>query len=117
MADFLTAVRYDLPIIVIVLNNSKLAFITMEQEVRGLPDYGTELTNPDFAAIADACGGLGLSVSDPDQIPEKLEEALASGQPAVLDVAVDPDELIMPPRIKLGEAARFGLAKLREVIA
>jgi len=56
MQDFVTAVRYELPIIVIVLNNGKLGFITLEQESSGLPDFGTELANPDYAAVAQASG-------------------------------------------------------------
>lgn len=116
MSDFVTAVRYDLPIVMIVLRNDKLAFITLEQEASGLPDYGTRLVNPDFAAVAEACGGLGLCVDRPGDIAPALKEALAARRPAVIEVAVDPDALIMPPKIKLGQAANFSLAKIREAL-
>lgn len=117
MADFLTAVRYDLPIVVVVLNNSKLAFITMEQEARGLPDYGTDLTNPQFANFAIACGGIGYRIDEPDLVEPVLAEAIASNRPAVVDVIVDPDQLVMPPRLTVGDAANYGLAKVREAFA
>lgn len=116
MGDFVTAVKYGLPIVVIVLNNRKLAFIRLEQEAKGLPDWGTELTNPDFAAFANACGGLGLTVDKPDQIEPALANALAADKPVVIDVAVDPDALIMPPKITLNQATHFGLAKVREAL-
>lgn len=116
VADLVTAVRYELPIVFIVLNNSKLAFITMEQESKGLPDYGTDLRNPDFAVLARACGAAGIVVHSPDQIRPALEEALGAGIPAVVDITVDPDQLIMPPRIHVKDAVNFGLAKLREAL-
>lgn len=114
MGDFITAVKYDLPIVVLVLNNHKLAFISLEQEVKGLPDWGTELKNADFAAVARACGGLGLTVERPEDLEPTMKKAIASGKPTVIDIVVDPDTLIMPPEIKLEHAMGFTFAKLRE---
>jgi len=116
MADFITAVRYDLPIVMIVLRNDRLAFITLEQEAAGLPDWGTEVANPDYAKFAEACGGIGFTISHPEEIAPALEAALASGRPAVLDVAVDPNALIVPPKIGFGQAANFTIAKLKEAL-
>ena len=64
MNDFVTAVRYDWPIKVLVFNNSEFGFVKMEMEVSGLPSYpeATGLVNPDFAAFAKACGGDGVRV-------------------------------------------------------
>jgi thiamine pyrophosphate-dependent acetolactate synthase large subunit-like protein len=117
MADFVTAVRYELPIKIIVLRNDKLALITLEQEAAGMAEFGTELTNPDFAAFAEACGGLGLSVDDPADVALALKQAFADPRPAVIDVAVDPDALILPPKITLGQVANFSIAKLKEALA
>ena len=117
MADFVTAVRYELPIICVVLNNSKLGFIALEQQSKGLPEHSIDLLNPDFAKFAECCGGLGIRVDKPSDIRPALREALASDLPSVIDVIVNPDELIMPPRITLEQAASFGLAKIREVLA
>ena len=114
MGDFVTAVKYRLPIVLLVLNNAKLAFIALEQEAKGLPDWGTDLVNPDFAAIARACGGVGFSVNSPEQLEPVMQEALSAGKPALIDIAVDPDALILPPKIKPSQVFHFGLAKLRE---
>lgn len=117
MQDFVTAVRYDLPIIVVVLNNGKLGFITLEQESSGLPDFGTELANPDYAAVAEACGGLGITVERPEDIGPAIDRALAARTATVINVIVDPDALILPPEIKLGQAVNFSLAKVKELFA
>ncbi len=114
MGDFVTAVKYELPIVVLVFNNAKLAFITLEQEAKGLPDWGTDLINPDFAAFAKACGGAGYFVERPDQLEPTLREALEARRPTVIDIAVDPKALIMPPKVSLSQAMNFGLAKIRE---
>jgi len=115
MGDFVTAVKYRLPIVVVVFNNSKLAFITLEQVASGIPDWGTDLLNPDFAAFAEACGGCGCRVEKVDEIEPALLEAIAADRPALIDVKVDPDALIMPPNMQLSRAFNFGKAKLREL--
>ena len=79
-----------------------------------MPEHSIELTNPDFVAFAEACGGMGLRVDAPDALAPALKQALEAEKPVVIDVAVNPDELIMPPKITLSQAANFGLAKLRE---
>ena len=117
MADFVTAVRYKLPIVCVVLNNDKLGFIAMEQEAKGLPEHSIDLLNPDFVAFAHACGGVGFRVEEPSEIVTALEEAIASEKPSLLDVRVDPKELIIPPRITLEQAANFGLAKVKEFLS
>lgn len=115
MQEFVTAVRYNLPIIVIVLNNGKLGLITLEQEASGLPDYGTSFTNPDYAAFAQACGGLGFTVDRPQDIAPAIDQALAANKATVINVRVDPNALILPPEIKLRQAFNFSLAKLKEL--
>jgi len=117
MADFVTATRYGLPIVCVVLNNDKLGFIAMEQEAKGLPEHSIDLLNPDFVAFARACGGVGFRIEEPSEIVPALEKALASEKPSLLDVRVDPKELIMPPRITLEQAANFGLAKVKEFLS
>lgn len=117
MADFVTAVRYTLPIICVVLNNQKLGFIALEQEGKGFPEHSIDLLNPDFVAFAEACGGRGMRVETPDAIAPALAEALAAEVPCVIDVAVNPDELILPPKITVQQAYQFGVAKVRELLS
>lgn len=116
LGDLVTAVRYELPIVIVVLNNSKLGFITLEQEAKGLPEWGTDILNPDFVALAKACGAAGFRVSDPGELETTLAQALEETGPAVVDVVVDPDALIMPPTINASQAWHFGLAKFREAL-
>lgn len=115
MQDFVTAVRYELPATFIVFNNQKLGFVEVEMQASGMPRYGTSLRNPDFAAYAEACGGKGLVVEEPDQLVDAIREAYASPLPYILDVHVNPNELLMPPKIEAAHAWGFSLAKLKEI--
>jgi pyruvate oxidase len=90
MADFVTAVKYDLPMVVVVLNNKQLAMIQVEQKTEGYQNFGTDLLNPDFARYADACGGVGFRVSKPEDFQKVLQQALRMKKPVLIDVATDP---------------------------
>lgn len=116
MADFLTAVKYDLPVKIVVFNNHKLGLIQMEQEASGYPEFQTQLHNPDFAQFAVLCGGEGRKVTGPDELTSALEQSFKAEGPAVVDVEVNPEELTMPPKVRVNEAIGFGLAKAREFI-
>jgi pyruvate dehydrogenase (quinone)/pyruvate oxidase len=108
MAEFATAVKYQLPIKVVVLKNNTLGQIKWEQMVfLGNPEYGCELQAIDFAAFARACGGHGFTIDDPATCGEILDEALAVRGPAVIEAVVDPYEPPMPPSITLEQAAHF----------
>ena len=115
MQDFVTAARYELPITCIVYNNEKLGFVELEMQATGFPKYGTKLVNPDFAAYADICGGKGFSISKPEELESAIREAYESKQACIIDVKVNPDELIMPPKIDPAHAWGYSLAKLKEV--
>ncbi|WP_292517124.1 thiamine pyrophosphate-dependent enzyme [Methanoculleus sp.] len=90
MADFVTAVKYDLPMIVLVLNNHELAMIREEQREAGYPPYGTELKNPDFAAFAEACGGAGIRVTRPEELAGAVTTAVQMNKPVLIDIETDP---------------------------
>jgi pyruvate oxidase len=89
LTDFVTAVRQNLPITVVIMNNGKYAMETNRMKVEGLKEDGSHLMNPDFAAIAEACGGVGYRVNRADELDAMLKEALASDKPVILDVAVN----------------------------
>jgi pyruvate dehydrogenase (quinone)/pyruvate oxidase len=111
MGEFLTAVKYNLPIVVVIIKNNTLGQIRWEQIVfLGNPEYGCDLYNPDFARYAEACGGLGLTVERPEEIRPALERALQSGKPAIVEVVVDPNEPPMPAKVSLAQAAHFAEA-------
>ena len=108
MAEFATAVKYQLPIKVVVLKNNTLGQIKWEQMVfLGNPEYGCELQPIDFAAFARACGGHGFTIDDPATCGEILDEALAVRGPTLIEAVVDPYEPPMPPNVTLEQAAHF----------
>jgi pyruvate dehydrogenase (quinone) len=108
MAEFMTAVRYELPIKVFVLNNGLLGQILWEQMALGYPEYGVRYERRfDFAPWATACGGLGIKVSHPDEVRPAVEEALAHSGAALIDVVVNPDEPPMPPKVNYEQARGF----------
>jgi pyruvate dehydrogenase (quinone)/pyruvate oxidase len=114
MGELATAVKYKLPIKVVVLNNSSLGMIKWEQMVfLGNPEYGCELQKIDFAAFARACGAQGLSVDDPADLPRVLDDAMAIDGPVVIDATVDPYEPPMPPKVTKDQAMHFAQALLK----
>ncbi|MGW5671775.1 thiamine pyrophosphate-dependent enzyme [Micromonospora sp. NPDC003776] len=115
MAEFLTAVRHELPIKVIVNNNNSYGQILWEQIVLGYPEYAVRHRQPeaDFAAWARACGGYGVKVTDPRSAPDAVREALAYPGPALVDCDVNPNEPPMPGKVKYDQAKHFTEAFLR----
>ncbi|MCA1577095.1 MAG: pyruvate oxidase [Acidobacteria bacterium] len=114
MGEFLTAVKYNLPIVVVIIKNNTLGQIKWEQIVfLGNPEYGCELHNPNFARYAEACGGVGFTVERPDEVRPSLERAMAAGKPAIVEVVVDPFEPPMPPKVSLEQAAHFAEALVK----
>jgi pyruvate dehydrogenase (quinone) len=102
--------QYNLPIKVVVFNNHMLGMVRLEMEVAGMPPYGCELKNPNFAALAQAAGLMGIRVEDPADVRPALEQALAFKGPALIDVVTDPNVLAMPPKVTIQQAAGFALA-------
>lgn len=108
MADFVTAVKYELPIKVVIIKNNTLGQIKWEQMVfLGNPEYGVELHPIDFAAFAHACGGTGFTVEDPAECGHTLDQFLATPGPAILQAVVDPFEPPLPAKVKGEQALHF----------
>ena len=108
MADFVTAVKYQLPIKVVILKNNTLGQIKWEQMVfLGNPEYGVDLHPIDFAAFAHACGGVGYTVDDPARCGAAIDEFLAAPGPAILQAEIDPFEPPMPAKITADQALKF----------
>jgi len=114
MAEFATAVKYQLPIKVFIIKNNTLGQIKWEQMVfLGNPEFECDLHPIDFAAFARACGGLGITVTEPAACGTAIEEALAAPGPAIVEAIVDPDEPPMPPKIEAKQALHFAEAMVR----
>jgi pyruvate oxidase len=116
MQEFITAVNLTLPIKVIIFNNAKLGLIQLEQESSGYPNYKTALKNPDFSEFARLCGGEGWSVDRPELLVKALGEAFASKNACLIDVHIDPNELVMPPKLELAQAVNYSIAKAKEFL-
>ncbi|MFE0640734.1 pyruvate dehydrogenase [Streptomyces sp. NPDC058877] len=116
MGDFLTLVQYDLPVKVVVFNNSSLGMVELEMLVAGLPSYGTTNKNPDFAAIARAAGAHGVRVEKPKQLASALKGAFAHKGPALVDVVTDPNALSIPPKISADMVTGFALSASKIVL-
>ncbi|MBT3324151.1 thiamine pyrophosphate-binding protein [archaeon] len=94
MGDFLTAVKNNLPIKVFLFNNKQLGMIMQEQKVENYKNWETELHNCDFAKYAENCGGLGIKVTDPKELPKAIEKALASNKATIVDIDTDPKRFL-----------------------
>jgi pyruvate dehydrogenase (quinone) len=116
MGELLTAVQNKLPVKIVVFNNSALAFVEVEMMAAGIVPFGTDLKNPDFSKVAEACGLLGVRVTTPEELKPALEKALAYDGPALVDVLVQRRELSMPPSISASQALGFGLYLSKAVL-
>ena len=116
MGDLLSLRQLDLPVKLIVFNNSALAFVELEMKAAGMLDFATDLRNPDFAKIAEAAGVLGLKADVPEQVRPMLAQALSHPGPALVEVVVDRQELALPPSIKLDQVKGFSLFMMKAVI-
>lgn len=106
MHDFVTAVKYDLPIKVIVLNNSKIGMIKYEQAEKGHLNYGTDLGEINFAEFAKSCGGEGYRIERHDELSTAMKQAFLSEKPAIIDVAIE-EKAPLPGKITYEEAVKY----------
>ena len=118
MCEFLTAVHHRLPVKVVIFNNSGFGLITLEAESVGLPAYrkGIEFPNPDFAALARACGGHGFTARKPNELKEAVSAALAIEGPAIIDAVVASNELPNLPHLELDMVGHVAVAKVKEAL-
>ncbi|TXS57445.1 pyruvate dehydrogenase [Streptomyces sp. t39] len=116
MGDFLTLVQYDLPVKVVLFNNSSLSMVELEMLVGGLPSFGTTNHNPDFAAVARAAGAFGVRVEKPKHLAGALRDAFRHKGPALVDVVTDPNALSIPPKISAEMVTGFALSASKVVL-
>jgi pyruvate dehydrogenase (quinone) len=117
MGDMLTLRQLQLPVKLVVFNNSAFSFVELEMKAAGILPFATELHNPDFAKMAEAAGMLGLKADAPEQVRPMLVQALNHDGPALLDVAVNRQELSMPPSIKMDQMTGFTLYAIKAVLS
>lgn len=111
IGELATAVKYQLPIKIVVMKNNTLGMIKWEQMVfEGNPEYGCELQPIDFVSVARGFGAHAVQIDDPEQCGPMLDQALALPGPTVIEAVIDPFVPPMPPKISLEQAARFAKA-------
>jgi pyruvate dehydrogenase (quinone) len=118
MSEFLTAVHHKLPVKIVVYNNSAFGLISFEAESVGLPAYkkGIEFPNPDYVALAQACGGNGFHAAKPGELLPAIKAGLAADGPTIIDCVVTADEMPNFPHLDLDKAGHYALAKIKEAI-
>ena len=117
LGDLLTARQLDLPIKVVVFNNSLLGFVSMELKAGGYLDTNVDLSKTDFAAIAQGAGIYSIRVEESEGVEAALRQAFAHPGPALVDVVTSKHELAMPPTIELAQAKGFSLYMMRAILS
>jgi pyruvate dehydrogenase (quinone) len=117
MGDLITLTQVKLPVKIVIFNNGVLGFVALEMKAAGFVETGTDLQNPDFAAMARAMGIHAIRVEDPGDLPNAVRDILAHDGPAVLDVVTATQELSMPPTITVEQVKGFSLWMLRAVMS
>lgn len=115
MGELLTVKLHELPIKMVVFNNSSLGMVKLEMMVEGLPDFATDHEQVNFAAIAEAAGIPAVRITDPAKLKEQLTEAFAKEGPVLIDVVTDPNALSIPPHITMEMLLGFTKAATRTV--
>ena len=117
LGDLLTTIQEELPIKVVVFNNSSLAFVELEQKAEGLLDSYTNLVNPDFGKVAAAIGLWGRRVERSDELESAVQAFLAEPGPALLDVVTDRFELVMPSHVEPAQVFGTALYSVKAVLS
>ncbi len=116
MGDLLSLAQLKLPVKVVVFNNGALGFIELEQKSTGFLDFGTELNNPNFAAMAEAIGIRGIRLEDPAEVEDGVAAAFEHDGPVLIDAVVNRTELAMPPSVTLEMAKGFSLYMVKAIM-
>ena len=116
LGDLLSLRQHNLPVKIILFNNSVLGFVELEMKAIGVLGTGTKLVNPNFAALAQSAGLYSARVEDPADLKAAVIAAFEHNGPALVEVVVNPTELSMPPTIKLDQAIGFNLWAVKAVL-
>jgi pyruvate dehydrogenase (quinone) len=117
MGELVTVMQHDLPIKIVVFNNSVLGMVKLEMEAAGFPDWQTDNKNPNFAKVAEAMGIPSVRIEDPADVRSGLKKALEHSGPALIDVVTDPNALSMPSHITAEQVKGFGITMMKLVLS
>jgi pyruvate dehydrogenase (quinone) len=116
MGDLLTIAQYNLPIKLVVYNNSTLGMVKLEMRVAGLEDFGVDVPQVNFAKVAEAVGIRGFRVESADGLRNALSTALRHAGPALVDVVTNANALALPPKVDAKEVAGYGLYVAKQTL-
>ncbi len=116
LGDLLSLRQLNIPVKIVVFNNSSLGFVALEMKAAGMLDYGTDLVNPNFAKLAEAANIFGLRVEKPEDLESALLRTLEHPGPALLDVVVNKQEISLPPTITADQAFGFSLYMMKALM-
>ena len=118
MCEFLTSVQHKLPVKAVVYNNSALGLLTLEAESIGMPAWkkAIDFPDPDFAALARACGAVGFKAEKPGELRDAIDQAFKADGPAIVDCVVPADELPNLPHLDLEKIGKVAEAKIKEAV-
>jgi pyruvate dehydrogenase (quinone) len=117
LGDLLSLRQLQASVKVIVFKNNALAFVELEMKAASIPEFATDLHNPNFAKMAEAAGLLGLTAETPDQVRPMIAQALKHDGPALVEVFVSRQELMMPPKVSPDQVAGFSLFMLKALLS
>jgi pyruvate dehydrogenase (quinone) len=117
LGDLITLRQHRLPVKVVVFNNGALAFVELEMMSAGVPKWGTDLNNPDFAEVARSLGLFGVRVERPGELRPALQAALEHDGPALIDVLTRRQELSVPPHVTFSEMKGVTLFAGRTILS
>lgn len=112
--ELITIKKYNLPVKLVVYDNSILGMIKLEEEVMGYPEYGVDLYNPDFAKLAESIGITGIRVDTVEALDAGIDKFFKCDGPAVLDVVTETNETPMPPKLNFKVAEKYVTSILKE---
>ncbi|WP_181348079.1 pyruvate oxidase [Thalassobacillus sp. CUG 92003] len=115
MQDFLTAVKYDLAMIVVIFNNEKIAMIKYEQEEMGNLPYGTDLETFNFATFAESAGGAGYKATNHHELNEAFRKAKENDKPVIIDAEIE-DRAPLPGKIEFGQAVSYSKYLWKKIV-
>ncbi|MFV8396048.1 pyruvate dehydrogenase [Corynebacterium hindlerae] len=116
LGELLTVGLHQLPVKIITFNNSSLGMVKLEMLVQGYPEFETDHSAVDYAAIAQAAGITSFRVTEPDELRSTLEQALLHDGPVLVDVVTDPNALSIPPNITAAQILGFSKAASRTIL-
>lgn len=107
LGDLMTISQYNIPVKIIIFNNRSLGMVKLEMEVAGIPDWQTDMVNPDFAKVAEAMNIKSYTAEKPEEVTTALREAFVHEGPAVINIFTDPNALAMPPKVTFEQMKGF----------